>query len=83
MDYLRKIINITCSTQDQILEFYIKLRLSIKKGGIHIIAIEQITKDKSITHQMDHMMATNLHTQSNALLIIFAQMTYQYSASPL
>ena len=72
MDYLRKNVNITCSTQDQILEFYIKLRLAIEKGGIHIIPIEQITKDKSIAHQMNHMTATDLHTQSNALFTILS-----------
>ena len=37
MDYLRKNVNITCSNQDQILEFYIKFRLAVQKGGIHIL----------------------------------------------
>ena len=54
MDYLRKNVNITCSNQDQILEFYIKFRLAVQKGGIHILPIENITKSASIAQQMPH-----------------------------
>ena len=60
MDYLRKNVNITCTTQDQILEFYIKLCLAISKGGIHIIQIEDITKDKSIADCMGNMTTNDL-----------------------
>ena len=48
MDYLRKNVNITCSHQDQILEFYIKFWLAVQKGGIYIIPIEDITKSAGI-----------------------------------
>ena len=72
MDYLRKNVNITCSTQEQILEFYIKLRLAISKGGIHIIKIEDITKDKSIAHRMNNMTMDDLQTQSNALFTLLS-----------
>ena len=41
MEYLRKNVNMTCSDQEQILEFYIKLRLAIAKGGIFIKPIEE------------------------------------------
>ena len=76
MDYLRKNVNITCSTQEQILEFYIKLRLAVSKGGIHIIPIEEITKDKSIAHKMDSMTSDDLQTQSNALFTLLSNETF-------
>ena len=44
MEYLRKNINITCTEQNQILEFYIKLRLAVAKGGIYLRPIEDITR---------------------------------------
>ena len=72
MDYLRENVNITCTTQDQILEFYIKLRLAIGKGGIHIIPIEEITKNKSIAYQLDCMTSADLQTQSNALFTLLS-----------
>ena len=55
MDYLRKKVNITCTTQDQILEFDIELCLLIEKGGIRIIPIEEITKDKSTATQLPNL----------------------------
>ena len=72
IDYLRKNANITCSTQEQILEFYIKLRLAISKGGIHIIPIEAITKNNSIAHQMTNMTSSDLLTLSNALFTLLS-----------
>ena len=48
VDYLRKNVNITCSEQNQILEFYIKFRLALQQGGIHILPIEHMNKHKSI-----------------------------------
>ena len=75
MDYLRKNVNITCTTQDQILEFYIKLRLAISKGRIHIIQIEDITKDKTIAHRMGNMTTNDLQMQSNALFTLLSNET--------
>ena len=72
MDYLRKNVNITCTTQDQILEFYIKLRLAIGKGGIHISPIQDITKDKSIAHQLDCITSADIQTQSNTLFTLMS-----------
>ena len=48
MEYLRKNVHMICSDQDQILEFYIKLRLAIAKGGIFIKPIDDINKKESI-----------------------------------
>ncbi len=72
MDYLRKNVNIACTTQEQILEFYIKLRLSIKKGGIHIIPIEEITKEKSIATQFPKFTSSDYQLQSNALFTLLS-----------
>ena len=58
MEYLRKNVHMTCSDQDQILEFYIKLRLAVAKGGIYLVPIEQITKQGTIAQ-------TNAHTTEN------------------
>ena len=54
MDYLRKNVVMKCSDTEQILDFYTKLRLAVKKGGIYIIPIENITKTSSlIRHVQD------------------------------
>ena len=72
IDYLRKNVNVTYKNQDQILEFYIKLRLAIEKGGIYIIPIEEITKSKLITQQSDSITKEDLQTQSNALFTLIS-----------
>ena len=72
IDYLRKNVNITCKNQDQILEFYIKLRLAIEKGGIYILPIEEITKSKSIAQQTEIFSKEDLQTQSNALFTLLS-----------
>ena len=72
IDYLRKNVNITCKHQDQILEFYIKLRLAIEKGGIYILPIEEIKKSKSIAQQSNTMTKEDLETQSNALFTLLS-----------
>lgn len=70
MGYLRKNFNITCSHQDQILEFYIKFRLVVQKGGIHILPIEDITKSASIAQTMPHYTSEDYKSQSNALFTL-------------
>ena len=66
MEYLRKNVNMTCSDQEQILEFYIKLRLAIAKGGIFIKPIEDISKKESIA-QDTNSTSDDKEIQSNAL----------------
>ena len=70
MEYLRKNVNITCSDQDQILEFYIKLRLAIAKGGIFIKPIEDINKRDTIAQ--DDGTSSDLDIQSNALFTLLS-----------
>ena len=72
MDYLRKNVNITCSNQDQILEFYIKFRLAVQKGGIYIIPIEDITKSAGIALTMPHYSSEDYTSQSNALFTLLS-----------
>ena len=71
MEYLWKNVNMTCSDQDQILDFYICLRLAVAKGGIYMKQIEDITKGSSIA-QVDSMANTQtIQIQSNALYLLF------------
>ena len=72
MDYLRKNVNITCSNQDKILEFYIKFRLVVQKGGIHIVPIEDITKSASIAQTMPQYTSEDYKSQSNALFTLLS-----------
>ena len=74
MDYIRKNINITCTAQDQILEFYIKLRLAVAKGGIHLRPIDNIIKEQSIAQNTINKEAHQ--SQSNALYTILANEKY-------
>lgn len=74
MEYLRKNINITCTEQDQILEFYIKLRLAVAKGGIYLRPIDTIVKDQSIAQNTLNKEAHQ--SQSNALYTILANEKY-------
>ena len=76
MDYLRKKSHITCSDTNQILEFYIKLRLAISKGGIHLKPIEDITRDDSIADQTLILTKDSLLNQSNALYTLLANEKY-------
>ena len=74
MEYLRKNINITCTEQNQILEFYIKLRLAVAKGGIYLKPIEDITREHSIA-QNNLNKEANL-SQSNALYTLLSNEKY-------
>ena len=74
MDYIRNNINITCTAQDQILEFYIKLRLAVAKGGIYLRPIDNIMKDQSIAQNMLNKEAHQ--SQSNALYTILVNEKY-------
>ena len=64
MEYLRKNVNMTCADQEQILEFYTKLRLAVAKGGIFLTPIEKITKTESIAERVYN--ASDYDAQSNA-----------------
>ena len=72
IDYLRKNVNITCSAQNQILEFYIKFRLAVEQGGIHILPIDQITKHKSIAQDKPGITEEDKRLQSNALFTLLS-----------
>ena len=73
IDYLRKNVNITCSEQNQILEFYIKFRLALQQGGIHILPIEQISKHKSIAQDSAGITTEDQRLQSNALFTLLSK----------
>ena len=70
--YLRKNVHITCTEQEQILEFYIKLRLAIEKGGIYILPIDQITKDSTISQHLVGTTPEEEQSQSNALYTLLS-----------
>ena len=62
----------TCSDQDQILEFYIKLRLAVAKGSIYLVSIEKITKSGSIAQTNQHTSDQDKQIQSNALFTLLS-----------
>ena len=72
LDYLRKNVNVTCTAQNQILEFYIKFRLALEPGGIHIIPIDQINKHKSIAQDKPGVTIEDQRLQSNALFTLLS-----------
>ena len=76
MDYLRKNLHLTCSDTNQILEFYIKLRLAIRKGGIFLKPIEYITKDDSIADTTIILTTDDMLNQTNALYTLLANEKY-------
>lgn len=77
MDYLRKNIHLTCTEPNQILEFYIKLRLAVAKGGIHLKSIDKITKEHTIADTNEiNTSSANIMTQSNALYTLLANEKY-------
>ncbi len=67
IDYLRKNVNITRSEPNQILEFFIKFRLVLEQGGIHIHPIDKISKNKSIVQDKPNIKDDDQRLQSNAL----------------
>ncbi len=76
MDYLRKNLHLSCSKTNQILEFYIKLRLAISKGGIYLKPIEKITKDDTIADVQHNTTNVDVQNQSNALYTLLANEKY-------
>ena len=72
LDYLRKNVNVTCSEQNQILEFYIKFRLALQPGGIFVLPIDEITKYKSIAQDKPGITAEDQRLQSNALFTLLS-----------
>ena len=78
MEYLQKNVNMTCADQDQILEFYIKLRLVIAKGGIFIKPIEEINKQDTIAQHMPGGNGEDQDIQSNALFTLLSNEKNSY-----
>ena len=72
IDYLRKNVNITCTEQNQILEFYIKFCLALEPGGIHILPIDKISKNKSIAQDKPNITSEDQRLQSNALFTLLS-----------
>ena len=71
IDYLRKNINIACTEQNQILEFYIKFRLVLEQGGIHILPIEKINKHNSIAQDKPGITEEDKRLQSKGIIHAF------------
>ena len=83
MEYLRKNVNMTCADQDQILEFYIKLRLAIAKGGIFIKPIEDISKQDTIAEDSPQLTNQDQDIQSNALFTLLSVNIYRLVTSEI
>ena len=64
-EYLRKNIKMSCPDDAHLLDFYIKLRLVVVKGGISLIPIENITLDQDLAE--DWLDSPTRQMQSNAL----------------
>ena len=71
-EYLRKNVRIKCSEESQVLEFYIKLRIAIAKGGIYIIPVNKIKKEKPICQKINGFTKNDYTTQSNALYTLLS-----------
>jgi hypothetical protein len=71
-EYLRKNVKIACTEENRVLEFYIKLRIAIAKGGIYIIPVEEITIDHSIRQKIKGLRRHDYITQSNALYTLLS-----------
>ena len=54
------------------MEFYIKFRLTVQKGGIYILPIENITKGASIAQPMPQFQPEDYRSQSNALYTLLS-----------
>ena len=57
---------------NQILEFYIKFRLALEQGGIHILPIDEINKHKSIAQDKQGITEDDKRLQSNALYTLLS-----------
>ena len=75
-EYLRKNINITCTDTNQILEFYIKLRLAVAKGGIFLLPIENLTKSQDICEIRQQDTEYDRRIQANALYTLLSNEKY-------
>ena len=65
-------MKIACTEENQVLEFYIKLRIAIAKGGIYIIPVEEITIGHSIRKKIKGLRRHDYITQSNALYTLLS-----------
>ena len=70
--FLRKNVKLSCTDDAQLLDFYIKLRLIIQQGGIHLIPIEDITPSSPLKVQDDQDNMSDYNTQSNALYTLLS-----------
>ncbi len=66
-EYLRKHIKISCSDDSTLLEFYIKLRLLIKKGGIYLKPLDELSVDAQIYEEKMGYTTADYMNQSNGL----------------
>ncbi len=71
-EYLRKNVKISCTDDSTLLEFYMKLRISVQKGGIFLTNLENITVDKPIFEIKANMQHSDYEAQSNALFAILS-----------
>ena len=69
-EYLRKNVKHKCLDKSQVLDFYMKLRTTVKGGGIYMKEIEHITLEDTIMEQTHG--APDYMLQSNALYTILA-----------
>ena len=70
--FLRKNVKLSCTDDSQLLDFYIKLRLALKQGGIHLIPIENISKEKSLMDSSNISNTNTYNLQTNALYTILS-----------
>ena len=59
-----------CTDVTQIFDFYTKLRIILKKGGVYIIPLEEITRNNSIVDVKMARDESHVNDQSNALYTI-------------
>ena len=66
-DIIRKNVKLSCQDEQQLLDFYIKLRTSMIQAGIFLREINDITEDEDLYEERDGLTEADYRVQSNAL----------------
>ena len=66
-DIIRKMVKLSCTDSDQLLDFYTKLRTAMMQAGIFLREIQEIHEDDPIYEEKDGYTSDDYRTQGNAL----------------
>ena len=66
-DIIRKNVKLSCQDEQQLLDFYIKLRTAMIQAGIFLREINEITEDEDLFEERDGLTSADYRLQANAL----------------